>query len=606
MVKAVFKTVRACAWLGVALCLAAAIVCSPAHGQVVGERVIVLKQARKAAESTGEAAAIRLVSSMPRRVAAVVIVPSGQSLIDAVSPDEARLALLNSAAFGETARRWKDVAAKLGWSQAESVSNLLGGTSAIIWCPDAEPDGQNVANRPGPPSMLWAVIADVSAATEQRLRERLEAAPKTIVGGRPVLSVDAGHFLMFVRKKQPVAGTTGDRPFWIMLTPTSSQAIGQADRGDDGAGERLLNVLAPAIWGEKGTDEALTLKGHAVIDSLKNDGLGLATLVTSIDDWAGSLTATLRKEDQRTMQLSLRARSKAVLQAVKDVRATPDGLFDALHTGQGFTIVDAAPAIGDADGPHLGAMMPTTPWRGVFGPQAEQIGIISVQPDTGAPKREDEEQNWRFLFAQQLRGDADGRTAARDGDAVMNKVVSIVESGRVPGPAKGRGQVLASFDGVDPFTQRSVRANSQPASFYLRLFGPQAWTAWGVTPGGAPDAKPDATPETSGWWFGTICTAGREPGVSPAQSDGAAQQRADDAMKILRATIDAARSAEGPRHRWISRGFVELSPVRTAAAIMFSPLNPVGPALVMIKDLRWDVWADESNDLRATLRVRGR
>ncbi len=105
--------------------------------------------------------------------------PSAEALAQALSD------------FVETSEAWGRLAAQLDLSNQAAFDALLGQRAMLASRTRADGAGE------------WALISRVSRATEDRLRLRLRPAPRAVVAGLPVLSVENGRFEMVVARGDP-------------------------------------------------------------------------------------------------------------------------------------------------------------------------------------------------------------------------------------------------------------------------------------------------------------------------------------------------------------------------------------------------------------------
>ena len=78
---------------------------------------------------------------------------------------------------------WKELSARLGWSEREALTRIFGSRAIVVL---ERADGR----------VRWGLFASIPVETERRLRDRLDAAPRAIVNGKPVLSIEKGLYLL--------------------------------------------------------------------------------------------------------------------------------------------------------------------------------------------------------------------------------------------------------------------------------------------------------------------------------------------------------------------------------------------------------------------------
>ncbi|MEC9372400.1 MAG: hypothetical protein VYC34_01085, partial [Planctomycetota bacterium] len=120
---------------------------------------------------------------------------------------------------GRARKRWSDLAIQLGWSEAEAFDRLLGSRIAIV--------GRGIVPQWGDAQLrdaadqrtaAWAVILEVSADTEQRVRERLKVAPRGIQKGRTIYAVEGGRFELAADRRK-------HGPSTLLLAPRNASAL---------------------------------------------------------------------------------------------------------------------------------------------------------------------------------------------------------------------------------------------------------------------------------------------------------------------------------------------------------------------------------------------
>jgi hypothetical protein len=123
------------------------------------------------------------VSELPEDVDLVVVVEHCNELRG--SPWGAAVAklLTDSGQMGELTKKWDGLADQLGWDRSETFDRLLG--QRVILVSNSAGEGHD---------RRWALMSDVDAETEKRLKERLQAAPRAIVEGHQILSLENGEY----------------------------------------------------------------------------------------------------------------------------------------------------------------------------------------------------------------------------------------------------------------------------------------------------------------------------------------------------------------------------------------------------------------------------
>ncbi len=95
---------------------------------------------------------------------------------------------------GEATRAWSALAERLGWTGEEAFDRLLGSRVTLLRRGGDSPKGAT-----------WALLSEVSLDTEKRLREKLDVAPRAIVAGHTVLSVERGAYELSAERRAKYA-----------------------------------------------------------------------------------------------------------------------------------------------------------------------------------------------------------------------------------------------------------------------------------------------------------------------------------------------------------------------------------------------------------------
>jgi hypothetical protein len=87
---------------------------------------------------------------------------------------------------GSVGPAWGELADALGATGEAAFDDLLGGRVVYL------------KRNPDDAPSSWALMSRVSPRTAERLRDRLRAAPRDILGGRPVLTIDGGRLSLLL------------------------------------------------------------------------------------------------------------------------------------------------------------------------------------------------------------------------------------------------------------------------------------------------------------------------------------------------------------------------------------------------------------------------
>ncbi len=285
------------------------------------------------------------LATLPDDIDLAVVVERGSAIRASPWGDAAAKFLGDAGTMGEMTAAWDGLATQLGWSRNEAFDRLLGGRVAVV------SKGVGDAH-----DRRWALLSDVSVETEQRLKERLLAAPRAIVEGHQILTLENGAYELATHRWPngtkgnkggggKVAG--GTERVTLVLGPTGkgelfddllrrltppAKAAGTLASLDVIAqardAERLAGVDAPMVMfiGALGTDAGA---GGAWGDFILLSGQPV------LDDATGRGGATWRSR----VVVRQRARREELL----GIEPTSDAAFRALSSGSLVAVVQNAP-----------------------------------------------------------------------------------------------------------------------------------------------------------------------------------------------------------------------------------------------------------------------
>lgn len=604
-----------------------------------------------AGDLRGAKAALTILRRMPAGMALGVVIPTGERLNEMMDRLGQGAVGGNNPAFHETQQQWRELGKHLGWSERQTSDALGGGASLVLISPHPADEPRAGGVRETDP-LVWASISEISEATERQLREKLETIPRTLISGRPVLTIESGALLMMVVPKGEPMGDPA-RPSWLVLTqarpmgtllslsapagpiaPRANQPNARANESE--GGERMLRAVAGALIEARKPTGDDRIGDSPFLSGASPEEMGWATIFLRFDDWRHAAQFTItpssgaREGDEAVTQLHVRAGSPELSRSLKRVPVTHDRIFDELRQTRGVLVIESAePMIkgkaggggeggvgGEESALAVGAVISQS-WREHLGASAGAVGVLCARPVTDFP-RADGEPTWRVYLSQQIRCREAGVGASDSEsfnpallDRIPLKTMSIVETGRLRGGVRfglsnqSQNEITPapSFENLPVEVQRISSCVPAPASWYLRLFTPRAWFAWRV----------DRTTTLGGESCGGVLNmtaCGEAPGeiemVGALDATAKAQEDAATALEGWSKEVASALEPIGPSRRWISRGFLEPGFFRTAIPMVFSPVLPTGPVLDHLAWVRWDVWADEAGELRGVVWVKSK
>jgi hypothetical protein len=168
-------------------------------------------------------AAAAAIADIPDDVDLVLVVENGTDLRASPIGDAAARFLTESGVIVDLTKAWKSLGDQLGWSAQETFDRLLGRRVILLSRSVAQGNDRR-----------WAILSDVAVDTEAQLKDKLQAAPRAIVQGHQILTLENGAY---------------------ELTSHHHAAPGAAKQGKLAArrfasNERVTLVLGPAGKGE--------------------------------------------------------------------------------------------------------------------------------------------------------------------------------------------------------------------------------------------------------------------------------------------------------------------------------------------------------------------
>jgi hypothetical protein len=516
-----------------------------------------------------------LLRGLPGDTEAVVMIANAARQRTSPAGQALQALLRDAGTLPETGAAWSRLAAALDWSADQAFDELLGRRVTLV---------MRGLNRSGEPD--WAILSDVTAATERRLRERLQASPRGTSSGLPVLGVEDGAFELtiarspdlkadgpglativlspgpraavpstlvqelalseYVRSQRLLPGSPQARPCEIVLMLRSSPASGEASRTlaltalsqDDGWQAHL--VCSPGlVWnvpagGELKEWSAAPFEATAADCLLAVMGVagaapsdGVATSIHGLENLLPAVSGLVKPAEARRGALLLR-------------RLTLDG---------------AGRSIGPAE-PDPGSIM------------------VSGRVPAGAGAR-------AALSLTVAFESADRQAMVVDGDRAVAGALCVLQNGPQYGQAASASVCMEV--GVPDGSPRRIRLDdevsiAEPYRPTLdRLFGPGAELVWGACP-------PARGEPRCAWWSATLAPAGA-PLPAPLALAG---PRSADARRRL--SVGLVRPAD----------LVRTLRTLGAPGALLEPLSPVR----RVDALRWDAWVRDDGMVEANVSLR--
>lgn len=411
---------------------------------------------------------------------------------------------------GDPRQAWRGLAAELGWGDDEAFDRLLGGRMMLV--------ARGIDN---PETARWALLSQVTRETDQKLKQRLKAAPRGIAQGQQVLAIEEGRFELTSarRKLDPKSAARDEREITVLLAPTGRSELldamlAQITGGDRDA--RLLRDLPVAAEAARlGEPEILLLarlgeRAPAGPGDAWPDYLILSAARHMAPGDAGRWSARL--------VLRERSRQKELLAA----GVASDAVFNALQDSSLLTIVQMAP-LATIFGPVLPFDDPLTklPWPARAAELFTGRQAIRVHAVAGA-----ENQAAAGLACTLAMETIDGARLA----AVLDPSIAqfFMEVERAAGQRGETTAPLPDFAGIAPQAVRTLSIELGSAGPLAGVTGPGLTAAWAFPSTGQGDRA---------WW--TLAMSG----------PGGAAERARAAVRDAAAAVGGGGG--GRESRWI-------------------------------------------------------
>jgi hypothetical protein len=518
-----------------------------------------------------------LLRGLPGDTEAVVVI-AGAARQRASAPGRSLEALLHDvSALPETGAAWARLAGALDWTTAQAFDELLGRRVTLV-----------MRGLGGPADPDWALLSDVTASTERRLRERLAASPRGTCSGLPVLCVEDGAFELTIARS-PDPKTDGQGLATIVLSPgpragAPSTLVQELALSDYVRSQRLL-----------GKPQARPCEIVLMLRSSPRTGEPARTLsltaVSQDDGWQAHLVCAPGMvwgvpEGRRVEEWS-----DAPFQAMA---------ADALVGMMG--VVGAAPAENVPSIHGLENLLPSLP-GGILKPEARRAALVlrkttlegagrlpAASPDaimvSGRRPAPVAATTHAALALTVALESEDQRSLVVEGDRAVAGALCLLQNER------GSAGSVCMEVGVPDAARRRIRLGDDLTiagayrSALESLFGPDAELTWGAGAGCGLGGRASGGADRTAWWSATLAPAGaperRAAAAGPAPRAPAAARR--------RLSVGVVRPAE------LDRTLRLLG----AGGEFFDPLT----RLRRIDTLRWDAWLREDGMVEADLSLR--
>ena len=419
---------------------------------------------------------------------------------------------------------WQALAKQLGWTEEEAFDRLLGRRVVLV--------ARGIDNAE---TARWVLLSQVSMETDQRLKQKLKAAPRGIAKGQQMLAIENGQYELTSHRQAGKwkQGVGDEREVTVLLAPT-------------GRSELLDGMLGQLVGGEA---PARLLRDESVFAEAKRLGspeiLLMARLGARTDEpalvgraagvWPDFLVLSARRaaaDGDRgdggasrwvaNVAIRERARQQQLLAAGK----SSDAVFNALSPSSLLMVVQMAP-LKSIFGRSLPFDDPLTslPWP----PRAAELftgkQIIRVHSAQGADPAETP-----GLACTLAMEATDGEALASILDPSIGMFFSEVE--RKAGQRNDTTPPFPNFAGFSPLAPRILSIELGSAAPLVGVTGSGFSAAW---------AFPASAEPAKSWW--TLAMAGAGEGAA----------RASSAVREAGAAVGAGGmgGGEAEQRRWI-------------------------------------------------------
>jgi hypothetical protein len=463
--------------------------------------------------------AVAAAGVLPSNVDVVLVVEDAAALRQTPIGLGALTFLKDTGSLVDVVEAWSGLAKELGWSESETFDRLLG-TRAVFVARDSA--GAGATER------RWALLSDVSPQTQARLKERLQAAPRAIEGGRQILSIERGKFELAAQRADPRAGD--DQSITIVLGPAGKgELFDEVVRNlTSGAQKPLARTPALEQASKAGTLDVLML--------LRVRG----SVAKQPDDWSDFMLFAGRRagageradaaDDGRSWHTRVVLRESARIRDLRAVPVTSDAPFRALSDRSLLTIVQAAP-LNDV----LGTGSPVQTILGSLPLPDEAKPLISGRQAFVLRQREGAGDADSLFSATVAMETTDVSALARILDGAMSRGIQTIEQrfGIAAPPPRDFGGVAPGAARVVPF----AAGDNSP----LKLVSAKPLSIAWAYPSEPTVAKTDAP--RSGWWVLNLSQTPIATTQDPAPAT--AEALSSDARALF------ARAPDASLARWV-------------------------------------------------------
>lgn len=456
------------------------------------------------------AGAVEAAAELPDDVDLVLVIDNASELRETPVGQSVRRFLAEAGGLDELTKAWTSLSQEIGWSEDVAFDRLFGRRVVLVSRTVGEGDAARV----------WAVLSDVSVETEQRLKEKLRAAPRSIDAGHQILSVENGQYELASHRRErgKAGGSRGPGAGVAKSEETVTLVLGPSGRGAlfdqvvrvlaHGAERPLgkLDVVAKAR--AAGASEVLLLAqmraGSSAADPDADAGRPAWRDFVVLSGRRAEIAPELRDPGEApgvpgaTWQTRVVVRDTARRVDMEQVPLTSDAAFRAMERGSLLAVMQSVP-LDDVLGKNspiasvLGGLpMPEAAKELVHGRQAIRLRAV--------PPRD----RWVCTVAMET---IDAPEMARTMDGAVARAIQTVEQrlgGMAPAPR--------DYQGVAPQAARVVGLTIPANGLVAPLFPEPVAVTWCYPQSGGKGGG------AGGWWAMSVGQAREGDHPCPAAS----------------------------------------------------------------------------------------
>lgn len=288
------------------------------------------------AHTPRDSGAIDAVAGLPDDLDMIVVIDRAADLRKSPVGVGALRFLDEAGTLTDVTKAWAALADQLGWSEAEAFDRLLG-TRVVL-----------ASRATGEADRRWAMLSDVSADTDRRLRERLIVSPRGISQGHQILSVENGEFELVTHRMSQAklatqkAGAQADNErFMLVFGPTGrgellDELLGTLTKGGSASPMRQQDAFEQAR--SQGAADVLVMTSTSPRGAAKElwRDFVIMTASRTLEPATGGLGGS-------SWRAGVLVRDRAQQDLLRAMAVTDSGSFDALSSGALLAVIQNAP-----------------------------------------------------------------------------------------------------------------------------------------------------------------------------------------------------------------------------------------------------------------------